>query len=96
MSKYPKTAIIQLCRHLQIDSEFFVQCLHESVIEIHEIDGRLDMDNGTALRLRQLERICRTLKVELPIALLLLDLTNQVAELEEEVRLLRSSHARGN
>ncbi len=90
MSEYPETAIVQLCQRLQIDSGFFVQCLEESVIEIHEIDGQLDMGNGTALRLRQLERICHMLKVDLPIALLLLDLTHRVAELEEEVRLLRA------
>ena len=73
----------------QIDSGFFTQCLHASVIEIHEINGRLDMGNGTALRLRQLERICRALNVGLPVALLLLDFTERVAELEEKVRLLR-------
>jgi hypothetical protein len=92
MSETSETAIVQLCRRLQIDSGFFEQCLQESVIEIQESDGRLDMGNGTVLRLRQLECICLTLKVDLPIALLLLDLTRQVAALDEEVRLLRAPH----
>jgi len=82
-------ALQQLCLRLHIDSEFFMQCLQESVIAIHEIDGDFDLDNGTVLRLRQLERICDTLNVDLPVALLLLELTTRVAELEEDVRLLR-------
>ncbi len=93
MPQYPEIAIIQLCRRLQVDSGFFEQCLQESAIQVHEIDGRLDIENGTALRLRRLERICRTLNVELPIALLLLDFTGRIAELEEEIRLLRAPHA---
>lgn len=79
----------QLCERLQIAPEFFVQCLQESFVEIQEIDGRLDLGNGTVLRLRQLERICVTLNVDVSGAMLLLKLTQRVAELEEEVRLLR-------
>lgn len=84
------TALQNLCERLQIDPEFFVECLRESVIEVHEIEGRLDLGNGTVLRLRQLERICTTLNVDLPVALLLVQLTQQVADLEEKVRLLRT------
>ncbi len=83
------TALKQLCECLQIDPEFFVQCIQESVVEIHEIDGRLDLGNGTVLRLRQLERICITMNVDVSSGMLLLKLTQRVAELEEEVRLLR-------
>ncbi len=82
-------ALKQLCDRLQINPEFVVQCLQESVVEIHEIDGRLDLGNGTILRLRQLERICVALNVDVSGAVLLLKLTQRVAELEEEVRLLR-------
>ena len=89
MSSYPESAIQALCQRLHIDSGFFVECVRESVVEIDEIDGRLDLGNGTALRLRQLERICRALDVDLLIALRLLELSHRVAELEEEVRSLR-------
>jgi len=90
MVKYPQAVVSEFCQRFQIDSVFFVQCLEESIIEIREIDGRLDLSNGTALRLRQLERICSTMNVDLPVASLLLDLTHRVAELKETVRLLRS------
>ena len=35
MKKVPETVIVELCQHLEIEHEFFVQCLEESVIEIH-------------------------------------------------------------
>ena len=90
MPKYTETAIHEFCRSLRIDSAFFSECLQESVIEIREIEGRLDMGNGTALRLRQLERICGTLNVDVPTARLVLDLANRIAELEENVRRLEN------
>jgi hypothetical protein len=91
MVNMPDAALHQLCEHFQIDSDFFRQCLQESVVEIHEIDGRLELGNGTVLRLRQLERICDTLDISLSAAVLLLELTHRVAELEEQVQSLRSS-----
>lgn len=90
MANIPESAIQKLCHSLQIDPEFFVQCLHESVVKIHEVEGRFDLDNGTVLRLRQLERLCLTLDVNVSVGLLLLELTHQVSELEERVRQLRS------
>jgi len=90
MHEIPEAAIQELSRHLHVAAEFFVECLSESVIEIKEIDGHWDLRNGTVLRLRQLERICNTLNVQLPVALQIFDLTQRVAELEEEIRLLRS------
>jgi hypothetical protein len=77
--------IQRLCRGLRIDAEFFVECVRESVVEIREIDGRVDLGGGSALRLRRLERLCEALDVELPVALLLLELTRRVDELEEKL-----------
>ncbi len=84
-------AVQKLCRELQIDSDFLVQCLHASVIEVHETEGHLVLGNGTVLLLRRLERICVTLNVDISGALLLLKLTQRVADLEEENRLLREA-----
>lgn len=41
------TALQQLCERLQVDHDFFVQCLQESVVEIHETEGQLDLVNVT-------------------------------------------------
>jgi hypothetical protein len=89
MKKYPEAVIVELCQHLEIERGFFVQCLEESEIEIHEVEGRWDLDGGTALRLRRLQRICDTFDVELPAAKLILDLSERIAGLEEEVYALR-------
>ena len=89
MPNVPDAVIQQLCERLQVNSDFLVQCIQESVIEIHEIDGHWELSNGTVLRLRQVERICSTLNIGLSGALVLLKLTQKVAELEEEVQLLR-------
>jgi len=81
--------IRQLCATLQVDEEFVLHCLEESVIEVHEIDGHLHLANATALRLRQIERICAALDVSVPAALMIHRLTERVAELEEHVRRLK-------
>ena len=71
MPRPSETAIRQLCGHLEIEEHFFIACLEESVIEIDETQGRLDLCNGTALRLRRLQRICLTFNVDVPVALML-------------------------
>ena len=81
--------IRDLCATLQVDEGFFVQCLEASVVAVHEVDGRLELANATLLRLRRLERICATLEVPLPAALLVSRLTERVSVLEEELRRLR-------
>ena len=78
--------IQRLCRGLHIDAEFFVECVRESAVEIEEIDGRVNLGNASALRLRRLERLCAALEVDLPVAMLLLELTRRVDELEEKLR----------
>ncbi len=91
MPNATEAAIQQLCERLQIDSGFFAQCLQESVVEIHEVNGRWELANGTIIRLRRLERICNTLNVGVTAALLVLDLTQKVTDLEEEVHSLHKS-----
>jgi hypothetical protein len=86
MRAYPEAVIITLCERLRVQRGFLVQCLEESVVEVQEIQGHWDLSNGTALRLRRLERLCRALNVDVPTAKLILDLTQRVADLEEEVR----------
>ena len=87
MAKYSETAIKHLCERLGVESVFFTQCLQESVIEIHESEERLDlMVNGTALRLRRLERICHTFNVDVTVGVLLLALTQRVSELEKKTK----------
>jgi hypothetical protein len=71
MPKPPEAALHQLCAQLQIEEHFFIACLEESVIEVHELDGRLELANGTILRLRRLQRICLTFDVDIPVALML-------------------------
>ena len=83
MTPYPEAEIQDLCRRLDIDPGFLRDCLAESVIEIQETDARLDLVNATTLRLRRLQRICHTLNVDLPVALLLNDLLQRVANLEK-------------
>lgn len=90
MSNAPDVLIRQLCESLHVDHGFFVECLQESVVEVHEVNGRLELANATVLRLRRLERICGALEVPVPAALMLSTLTQRVAELEEEIRQLRS------
>ena len=91
MSRYPKEALVTLCQRLQIETEFFEACIEESVIELHESDGQLVVGNGTTLQLRKLERLCQTFHIDVPTAILLRDLRQRVAELEEEIKQLRRS-----
>lgn len=79
--------IQRLCQVMQIDVNFFVECVRESVVELEEIDDCVHLSNASALRLRRLERLCGALNVDLPVALLLLELTRRVEELEEQLRI---------
>jgi hypothetical protein len=72
VSKPSKAAISRLCENLGIEDQFFMVCLAESVIEIRETQGRLELTNGTVLRLRRLQRICLTFDVDVPVALMLM------------------------
>jgi hypothetical protein len=78
--------IQRLCGALHIETGFFVECVRESAVEIEEVEGRVNLRNASALRLRRLQRLCGALDVELPVALLLLELTRRVDELEEKLR----------
>ena len=89
MSKHSKTTVQHLCERLQVNADFLEQCLSESVIKIHESEGQVELDNGTFLHLRKLERVCRTFDVDVPTAIMLRDLLRRVAELEEEIHRLR-------
>ena len=71
MPKPSKTAIRQLCEQLEIEDHFLLACLEESIIEVDESEGRLEVAHGTVLRLRRLQRICLTFNVDLPVALML-------------------------
>ena len=85
MKDYSEKQIHELCEHLDIQSELFIECLEESVIEIHESNDHLDLDGGSVLHLRRLQRICQTLNVEPPVAVLLHHLLQRIAELEKRL-----------
>ena len=78
MSSFSQSAIRQLCEHLEIEDHFLAACLEESAIDIDETEGRLELANGTALRLRRLQRICLTFDVDVPVALMLLEIRADV------------------
>jgi hypothetical protein len=71
MRRLSEAAIRQLCEQLGIEGRFFMACLEESVIEVYETEGHLDLANGTILRLRRLQRICLTFEVDVPVAVML-------------------------
>jgi len=83
MSSYSQKKLEDLCQRLQIEAEFLTVCVEESVIEIEEIGDQLDLGSGSILHLRRLERICHTLNVEPPVAILLNQLMKRIAELEK-------------
>ena len=89
MPAYPDVVLVRLSESLHVDRGFLVQCIEESVVEIHEVEGRWNLSNGTALRLRRLERLCHLLNVDVPVAKQILELTDRLGELEDEVRRLR-------
>jgi len=64
-------AIRRLCEQLEIEDRFFLACMEESVIDVYEAEGRLELANGTILRLRRVQRICLTFNVDVPVALML-------------------------
>ena len=72
MPRRPEAAIHPLCENLEIEDHFFIACLEESVIDVDEVEGRLELANGPALRLRRLQRICLTFSVDVPVALLMM------------------------
>jgi hypothetical protein len=57
---------------MEIEDQFLLACLEESVVELYEVEGRLEFANATALRLRRLQRICLTFDVDVTVALLLM------------------------
>jgi hypothetical protein len=65
-------AIHQLSEDMEIEDQFLLACLEESVVELYEVEGRLEFANATALRLRRLQRICLTFDVDVTVALLLM------------------------
>ena len=81
-----EAALRQLCENLGIEDHFVRVCLEESVIEVCEEEGRLDLANGTALILRRLQRICLTFNVDLPVALMLSQLRANAANRSERDR----------
>jgi len=92
MPAYPENVIVILSERFHIERGFLAQCIAESVIEIHEVEGEWDLSNGTALRLRRLERLCQTLDVDVPAAKQILDLTERIADLENQIQRLRDAH----
>lgn len=72
MAKLSKTAIRRLCEQLDLEDHFFLACLEESVVDVYKVEGRLELVNGTVLRLRRLQRICLTFGVDVPVARLLM------------------------
>jgi hypothetical protein len=71
MPRPSQAEIHALCESLDIDDDFFVACLEDSVIELYEVEGHLELANATALRLRRLQRICVTFSVDVSVALML-------------------------
>ena len=72
MSKLSDLAIHQLSEDMEIEDQFLLACLEESVVELYEIEGRLEFANATALRLRRLQRICLTFNVDVSVAVMLM------------------------
>lgn len=91
MIELPEEVVQRLCRDLHLEASFFLECVRESVVKVEEVDGRARLGNASALRLRRLERICSALDVDVTVALLLLELTRRVDELEEKLRSSRPS-----
>jgi hypothetical protein len=71
MSRPADAAIHALCERLELEEHFLIACLDESAIEVSQVEGRLELANGTALRLRRLQRICLTFNVDVSVALML-------------------------
>jgi hypothetical protein len=88
MPAYPEMVLIRLSESLRVDRGFLTQCIEASVLEIQETDGAWGVSNGSVLRLRRLERLCHVFNVDVPVAKHILDLTDRLAELEEQVRRL--------
>ena len=72
MPRPSEVAIHQLSESLEIDDQFLMACMDDSVIELDEVEGRLEFANGTVLCLRRLQRICLTFNVDVTVALLLM------------------------
>jgi hypothetical protein len=81
----PDAILVRLSESLRIEHGFLVQCIEESIVEIREGN----VSNGSVLRLRKLERVCRTFNVDVPTAKHILELTERLAALEEEIGRLR-------
>jgi hypothetical protein len=71
MLKLRQKEIERLSEQLAVDPQCLTVCLEESLVEITEKNGQFDLQNGTILRLRHLQRICYTFEVGPQVALLL-------------------------
>jgi len=90
MKNYSEAALEELGKQLQIEPEFIKECTHEASIEFLEDESGLGFANGSALRLRRLQRLCETFEIDLPVAALLAELTRRITALEDELNQLRS------
>jgi hypothetical protein len=60
------------------------------IADIDELSRQLehrDLDHAMLRRLRQVQRLCETFEIDPLIAAMLLDLTERIHELENEIRL---------
>ncbi len=83
--KHSDATIRKLCAQLDLDRDFVVQCLTESVAEVEEVNARLEFKDATLLRLRRVQRICLTFEVELSVALLLVNIHDHAADLRSQL-----------
>jgi len=67
-----EAALREPCAGLEIEPAFLAACLEESMVAVEDRQGRLELSQGTALRLRRLQRICLTFHVDVHVAVLLI------------------------
>jgi hypothetical protein len=71
MAKHDPKRVEKLSQRMSIEPQFLHACIEASIIEIRENSGDLDFENGTAIELRRLERVCLTFAVDIHVALLI-------------------------
>lgn len=91
MPDIPQPEIYRLAERLRLDFNFFSQCLKNEVITMSQDEGYVDLVDGSIFRLRRLQRLCQDFEVGLPIAMLLMELQQRVADLESEIQLLKKT-----
>lgn len=76
---------------LEIESAFLEQCVHYGAVRLEELpEDRAEFTPSQLARLRRLQRICRSLDIDVFAGCIIVDLLDRMDGMEHELERLRA------